>query len=79
MRFRGASLGPLRQRPFRLLFLGRTLSAIGDSIVPVAVTFAVLNHGTTTDLGIVLGVGSATRIVFSSPAESGPTGFPGSW
>lgn len=64
MRFRAASLGPLRQRPFRLLFLGRTLSAIGDSIVPVAVTFAVLKLGTTTDLGIVLGVGSATRVVF---------------
>jgi MFS family permease len=64
VRWRGASLGPLRQRPFRLLFLGRTLSAIGDSIVPVAVTFAVLKLGTTTDLGVVLGVGSATRVVF---------------
>jgi len=64
VRLRGVSLGPLRRRTFRLLFLGRTLSAIGDSIVPVAVTFAVLNHGTTTDLGIVLGVGSATRVIF---------------
>jgi MFS family permease len=64
VRWRGASLGPLRQRPFRLLFLGRTLSAIGDSIVPVAVTFAVLKLGSTTELGIVLGVGSATRVVF---------------
>ena len=64
MRWRGASLGSLRQRPFRLLFLGRTLSAIGDSIVPVALTFAVLKLGSTTDLGIVLGVGSATRVVF---------------
>lgn len=64
MRFRGASLGPLRRRLFRLLFFGRTLSAVGDSIVPVAVTFAVLNHGTTTDLGIVLGAGSAARVIF---------------
>lgn len=64
MRWSGASLGPLRERPFRLLFLGRTLSAIGDSIVPVALTFAVLKLGNTTDLGIVLGVGSATRVVF---------------
>ncbi len=61
---RGASLGPLRERPFRLLFLGRTLSAVGDSIVPVATTFAVLKLGTTTDLGIVLGIGSGTRVVF---------------
>jgi MFS family permease len=47
-----------------LLFLGRTLSAIGDSIVPVALTFAVLKLGGATDLGIVLGVGSAARVVF---------------
>lgn len=64
MRWRGASLGPLRRRPFRLLFLGRTLSAIGDSIVPVAMTFAVLKLGGTTDLGVVLGVGSGTRVLF---------------
>lgn len=58
------SLEPLRERPFRLLFLGRTLSAVGDAIVPVALTFAVLKLGTATDLGIVLGAGSATRVVF---------------
>jgi hypothetical protein len=51
-----------------LLFLGRTLSAVGDAIVPVALTFAVLKLGTATDLGIVLGVGSAARIVFLSEA-----------
>jgi MFS family permease len=58
------SLGPLSERPFRLLFFGRTLSAVGDAIVPVALTFAVLKLGTATDLGIVLGAGSATRVVF---------------
>jgi MFS family permease len=58
------SLEPLRERPFRLLFFGRTLSAVGDAIVPVALTFAVLNLGSATDLGIVLGAGSATRVVF---------------
>jgi MFS family permease len=58
------SLEPLRERPFRLLFFGRTLSAVGDAIVPVALTFAVLKLGTATDLGIVLGAGSATRVVF---------------
>jgi MFS family permease len=62
--FRGASLGPLHERPFRLLFLGRTLSAIGDSIVPVALTFAVLKLGNASDLGYVLGIGSGTRVVF---------------
>jgi MFS family permease len=59
-----ASLEPLRERPFRLLFFGRTLSAVGDAIVPVALTFAVLKLGSATDLGIVLGAGSATRVVF---------------
>ena len=58
------SLEPLRERPFRLLFFGQTLSAVGDAIVPVALTFAVLKLGTATDLGIVLGAGSATRVVF---------------
>jgi MFS family permease len=58
------SLEPLRERPFRLLFLGRTLSGVGDAIVPVAVTFAVLKLGTATDLGIVLGANSAARVVF---------------
>ena len=58
------SLEPLRERPFRLLFAGRTLSAVGDAIVPVALTFAVLKLGNATDLGIVLGAGSATRVVF---------------
>jgi MFS family permease len=58
------SLEPLRERPFRLLFVGQTLSAVGDAIVPVALTFAVLKLGGATDLGIVLGAGSATRVVF---------------
>jgi MFS family permease len=59
-----ASLEPLRERPFRLLFLGRTLSAVGDAVVPVALTFAVLKLGNTTDLGIVLGSQWAGRVLF---------------
>ena len=38
-----ASFEPLRERPFRLLWLGRTASSIGDSMVPVALAFAVLD------------------------------------
>jgi len=64
MGLRGASLGPLRARPFRLLFFGRTLSGIGDAIVPVAMTLAVIHLGNATDLGIVLGVGEASRVIF---------------
>jgi MFS family permease len=61
--FAGA-LEPLRERPFRLLFLGRSLSAVGDAIVPVAMTFAVLKLGNATDLGIVLGSQWAARTLF---------------
>jgi MFS family permease len=48
--------GPLRGRQFRLLWLGRTGSAIGDSLIPVALIWAVdqdLNAG-ATGVGIVL-------------------------
>jgi MFS family permease len=61
------SLDPLRERPFRLLFLGRSLSGIGDAIVPVALTFAVLDIGDATDLGIVFGTFFAARAAFVIP------------
>jgi len=54
----------VRERPFRRLFSGRTLSGVGDAIVPLALTFAVLELGNATDLGIVLGIGSAARVIF---------------
>jgi MFS family permease len=49
-------LGPLREREFRLLFAGRTISMLGSAMAPVALAFAVLNtlHGSATDLGLVL-------------------------
>jgi MFS family permease len=48
--------GPLRERQFRLLWLGRTGSAIGDSLIPVALIWAVSHdlHGGATGVGIVL-------------------------
>jgi len=46
--------GPLKERPFRLLWLGRTGSAVGDSMIPVALIFSVYRiNGTVTDVGIV--------------------------
>jgi MFS family permease len=50
---RAASLEPLRERPFRLLWLAAGTSAIGDSMTPVALTFAVLD---ATDSAAALGV-----------------------
>jgi MFS family permease len=57
-------VGPLRERPFRLLWLARTTSAVGDALVPVATSFAVLEIGTASDLGIVLGAYMAARMTF---------------
>ena len=63
MRRLHAGFEPLREQPFRLLFFGRALSGVGDAIVPVALTFAVLDLGDATDLGIVLGSQSAARVI----------------
>ncbi len=51
----GESLGVLREPNYRRLFIGRTISLVGDGIAPVAIAFAVLDlTGSATDLGIVL-------------------------
>ncbi len=49
-------LGPLRERDFRLLFIGQTTSRLGSAMAPVALAFAVLKtlHGSPTDLGLIL-------------------------
>jgi MFS family permease len=52
--------GQLSERPFRLLWLARTGSSVGDSLVPVALAFAVIGiHGHAAGLGLVL----AARVV----------------
>jgi MFS family permease len=58
-------LGPLRERDFRLLFIGQTTSRLGSAMAPVALAFAILNtlHGSATDIGIVLAVRQVAVIV----------------
>jgi MFS family permease len=57
-------LGPLREREFRLLFAGRTISMIGSAMAPVALAFAVLDvTGSKADLGLVLAARQAAVIV----------------
>jgi MFS family permease len=56
-------LGALSERPFRLLWLGQTTSAIGDALVPLALTFAVLEVGGATGLGLSLAALMGTRAV----------------
>jgi MFS family permease len=51
-----ARFGPLKERPFRLLWLARTGSSVGDSLIPVALAFAVIGiDGGALGLGVVLG------------------------
>ncbi len=58
----GAALG---SRPFRLLFAGQAISAVGNRLVPVALAFAVLDlTGSVSDLGIVLAAQTVPLIVF---------------
>ncbi len=62
----GGAFVPLRQRPFRLLWLGRVASAAGDALVPVALTFAVLSVGhSAVALGGVLAALMGSRVVFT--------------
>ena len=59
-------LGPLREREFRLLFLGRTISMAGSAMAPVALAFAVLNtlHGSAAQLGVVLAARQVPTVLF---------------
>ncbi|PWR07212.1 MFS transporter [Micromonospora sicca] len=55
---------PLRLRSFRLLFLGRTVSAVGDAVVPTALALAVLRAtGSTAALALVLGCAMLPRLL----------------
>lgn len=54
-------LGALHERDFRLLFAGTTITTVGDRLAGIALAFAVLDIGSATDLGIVLGVRQAVE------------------
>jgi MFS family permease len=57
--------GPLGERPFRLLFLGRTTSFVGSAFANVALAFAVLElTGSKADLGYVLAARALPQVVF---------------
>lgn len=59
-----ARFGALRERPFRLLWLGQTASAAGDALIPVALAFAILDDldGSAGDLGLVLASFTIARV-----------------
>jgi MFS family permease len=57
--------GPLGERDFRLLFAGRTVSALGNTFANVALAFAVLDlTGSKADLGLVLAARVLPMVVF---------------
>jgi MFS family permease len=58
-----ASLAPLTDTRFLLLWTGRTTSMFGDGLVNVALVFAVVSvGGSAADIGAVLGVSMAVRV-----------------
>jgi len=60
-----ASFDVLREREFRLLWLGQLISALGDALVPLALTFAVLDlTGSAADLGLVFAAMMGARVLF---------------
>jgi MFS family permease len=62
---RAQSLEPLRERPFRLLWLAAATSAVGDSMTPVALTFAVLDAtDSAAALGLVFAAFTLSHSVF---------------
>jgi MFS family permease len=58
------SLGPLEERQFRNYFFARAFSLLGDTIVPVALAFAVLDiEQSASALGLVLAAYTVPRVV----------------
>lgn len=60
---KGTGPHPLRLRDFRLLFIGRTLSALSEALVPAALAIAVvLTTGSATAMGITLACATVPRV-----------------
>lgn len=58
-------LGALRERNFRLFFIGQATSQLGTGMVGVALSFAVLDlTGSVSDLGLVLAAQTVPLVVF---------------
>ena len=62
----GQSLAPLRQRSFLVLWIGQSVSSIGNAFILVALAFAVLHvGGDAVDVGVVAAIQVAARIIFA--------------
>ena len=62
--FGSEALAPLRERNFRLLWFGQAVSAVGDSLVTIALAFATLSVAhSASALGLVLAVSTVAQVV----------------
>jgi len=62
--FGSEALAPLRERNFRLLWFGQAVSALGDSLVTIALVFATLSVAhSASALGLVLAVSTVAQVV----------------
>lgn len=58
-------MGPLRERNFLFLFIGQSVSNVGNRLVPVALAFALLDlTHSAADLGYVLGAQAVAQLAF---------------
>ncbi|MEH0468094.1 MFS transporter [Streptomyces sp. B21-097] len=58
------SLSTLRERPYRLLWTARSISAMGNALIPVTVVFAILRSGgSALDVGTVLTCHAVGQVV----------------
>lgn len=58
-------MNALRERNYRLLFIGQSVSSLGNNFVPVALAFAVLKlTHSASDLGLVLGAEAVSQLCF---------------
>src|SRR5215475_10212156 len=61
---RAGRLGPLAERNFRVFYLGYATSLLGSAMSPIAINFALLDHGVTAaGLGIVLAAGVVPQVL----------------
>lgn len=60
------SFAPLSLRPFRILWTGNAISAIGSSMTRIALVFSVLSiGGSATDIGMVMAGQVGAQVVFT--------------
>jgi MFS family permease len=59
------AVGPFASRPYRLMWMGSTVSSLGDALVQIALVFAILHiGGTASDIGFVAALQTVAQVAF---------------